>query len=408
MAACGRMVKVCVSCALIPRSGPNQRSERRPERPCRPCLALDVRVVLGPRRARRRDRRPCRRRYRRRPSDRSASAGAIDRAADAPALRRGDRARPVIEHTYAGDYPFVVGGGVATFDCDSDGLPDMYVAGGAAPASMFRNRSEVGGALRFEAVADPITGMTAVTGAYPLDIDGDRVLDLVVLRIGEDVILRGLGDCRFERANEALSFPGGDGWTVGFSATWETPSSALPTLAFGDYLVGDGQDETTSECADDRLVRPASSGLTYGSPIALSPSYCTLVDAVQRLGSVRSTRPARIQRPPLLPRRRGAALADRGRPAAAAVRTGGWLAAGAHLGHGHRQPGRDRRSLSGGLSDEPGRQQAPDTCRRAPRSRATRTSRSAAASPRTGRMRATRRGHRRHGTRHSRTSTTTG
>ena len=181
-----------------------------------------------------------------------------------------------IAHTYAGDYPYVVGGGIATFDCDGDGLADLYVAGGSAPASMFRNRSEVGGALRFEAVADPITGMTAVTGAYPLDIDGDRQLDLVVLRIGEDVILRGLGACRFERANEALSFRGGDSWTVGFSATWETPSSALPTLAFGDYLVGDGQDQTTSECADDRLVRPASSGLTYGTPIALSPSYCTL------------------------------------------------------------------------------------------------------------------------------------
>ena len=34
-------------------------------------------------------------------------------------------------------------------------------------------------------------------------------------------MLRGLGDCRFERANEALGLDGGDTWTVAFSATWE-------------------------------------------------------------------------------------------------------------------------------------------------------------------------------------------
>jgi hypothetical protein len=39
-----------------------------------------------------------------------------------------------------------------------------------------------------------------VTGAYPLDVDGDGHLDLAVLRLGENVVLRGLGGCRFERA----------------------------------------------------------------------------------------------------------------------------------------------------------------------------------------------------------------
>jgi hypothetical protein len=40
--------------------------------------------------------------------------------------------------------------------------------------------------------------------------------------------------------------------------------------------VGDGQGETSARCADDRLIRPANGGLTYGSAIALSPSFCTL------------------------------------------------------------------------------------------------------------------------------------
>ena len=51
---------------------------------------------------------------------------------------------------------------------------------------------------------DEVTGATGVTGAYPLDVDADGHTDLAVLRVGETLMLRGLGDCRFERANEAL------------------------------------------------------------------------------------------------------------------------------------------------------------------------------------------------------------
>jgi enediyne biosynthesis protein E4 len=181
-----------------------------------------------------------------------------------------------VEHTYAGDYPYVVGGGVATFDCDDDGLADLYLAGGDGPAGLFRNRSEIGGALRFERVPSPMTDLGAVTGAYPLDIDGDGSTDLAVLRLGEDVILRGTGDCRFECADELLGVADENTWTVGFSATWETPTAALPTLAFGDYLVLDERGGDTETCADDRLVRPNAGGTGYDAPIALAPSWCTL------------------------------------------------------------------------------------------------------------------------------------
>ena len=57
----------------------------------------------------------------------------------------------------------------------------------------------------------------------------------MVLRNGENVALRGLGDCRFERANERWGFDGGDRITTAFSATWEG-AATLPTLAFGNYL----------------------------------------------------------------------------------------------------------------------------------------------------------------------------
>ncbi len=117
----------------------------------------------------------------------------------------------------------------------------------------------------------PVTDLTDVTGAYPLDIDSDGIMDLAVLRrAGGNVVLRGLGDCRFEDAGDSLGLMGGDDWTVGFSAAWEG-SNDLPTLAFGSYLVP-GSDV----CADSRLLRPTPAGDSYAPPVALSPGYCTL------------------------------------------------------------------------------------------------------------------------------------
>ena len=88
------------------------------------------------------------------------------------------------------------------------------------------------------------------------------------------------------------------------------------------------------------------------------------VDAVQRLGPLGAPRPARHQRPPLLPRRRGAALAHRAGRATDGVHRGRRLASAADLGHGHRQPGRHRRRPARGVPHEPGRQQAADPRRR--------------------------------------------
>ena len=173
-----------------------------------------------------------------------------------------------VDHSYTGDFDHFVGGGVAAFDCDSDGFADLYVAGGSSPAALYRNRSAVGGALQFEVLPSPVTDLESVTGAYPIDIDSDDVVDLVVLRNGDNAVLRGLGDCRFETATERLGLDGGDEWTTAFSAAWEADNS-LPTLAFGTYL---DADRTT--CGDSSLRRP--DGDAYGPPFALTPGYCTL------------------------------------------------------------------------------------------------------------------------------------
>ncbi|MGZ8620053.1 MAG: CRTAC1 family protein [Actinomycetota bacterium] len=179
-----------------------------------------------------------------------------------------------VQHVYDGDFTYFVGGGVAAFDCNGDAKPELFFAGGTNPAALYRNESPIGGELRFAQVPDPTTDLTEVVGAYPVDIDGDAAIDLAVLRYGENVLLRGLGGCAFERANEAWAFDGGDAWTAAFSAKWEG-SASLPTLAFGNYL--DVAESTRSAtCADNVLVRPEAGAATYAAPTPLTPGLCTL------------------------------------------------------------------------------------------------------------------------------------
>ena len=180
-----------------------------------------------------------------------------------------------LHHRFDGGPAYAVGGGLAVFDCDGDGLPDIYLAGGAGSAALYRNAGAIGGPLRFERVPDPATDMDAVEGAYPIDLDGDGIDDLVVLRVGENVLLRGRGDCRFERANEDLAFDGAPGQTTAFAATWEG-APGLPTLAFGHYLAGTSADSLGPACADHTLLRPSTGGAGYGPATTLTPGYCTL------------------------------------------------------------------------------------------------------------------------------------
>jgi len=179
-----------------------------------------------------------------------------------------------IDHTYDGGFEYAVGGGVAVFDCNGDGKPDLYLAGGSGTAALYRNDSPIGGALRFTRVRDPVTDLARVNGAYAIDIDGDGITDLVVLRNDENVLLRGIGGCRFERANERWGFDGGSSATTAFSATWEA-GATLPTLAFGRYL-NPASNDPHRLCFDNELVRPATTGVGFGRPTPLTPSWCAL------------------------------------------------------------------------------------------------------------------------------------
>lgn len=188
--------------------------------------------------------------------------------------------RAGIGHTYDGAWEFFVGGGTAILDCDGDRRPDLFLAGGKNPAQLFRNTSLAGGALSFERT---VTGLNErqekqILGAYPLDFDNDDILDLVLLRLGENLLMKGNGDCTFEVANRVLAFDGGREWTTAFSAVYEE-GSVFPTLAFGNYVDRSAPGSPWGTCHDNFLFRPettAGGSVSYPEPARLSPGYCAL------------------------------------------------------------------------------------------------------------------------------------
>ncbi len=175
-----------------------------------------------------------------------------------------------VPQVYAGGWEHFVGGGVATFDCNGDHLPEILAAGGTEPTRLYVNQTPDGGALAFAEVSDfPV--LDAVTGAYPLDIDSDGLMDLAILRVGENVLLRGLGGCRFAPGD--WGFESADRWTTAFSATWEA-GAEFPTLAFGNYVDRSDPDGPFEACDANRIYRHDGTG--YGQGFALEPGFCPL------------------------------------------------------------------------------------------------------------------------------------
>ncbi|MCB2122877.1 MAG: hypothetical protein KDD81_09910, partial [Rhodobacteraceae bacterium] len=57
-----------------------------------------------------------------------------------------DRASALpVRQSYEGEWNHFVGGGLAVLDCNDDGRPDVYAAGGSAPSRLFVNASAKGG-----------------------------------------------------------------------------------------------------------------------------------------------------------------------------------------------------------------------------------------------------------------------
>jgi enediyne biosynthesis protein E4 len=175
---------------------------------------------------------------------------------------------------FEGEDEYLVGGGVATFDCDGDGLPEVYVTAGVNKAKFYRNKSTRGGPLKMVEERSGLE-LTNALGAYPLDIDGDGNIDLVVLRVGEVQVFKGLGGCKFQRTNEAWNIQTSNAWHTAFSATWERGQN-WPTLAIGTYVDRTKPEFPWGSCTPGLLLRPSPAGKAFAPVTPLLPGHCAL------------------------------------------------------------------------------------------------------------------------------------
>ena len=234
-----------------------------------------------------------------------------------------------LDSVYDGPWEYFVGGGGAAFDCDGSGFPSVFLAGGKNPAKLFVNKSVPGGPLRFE--EKPLTfdaghhELEGILGAYPLDIDGDGHMDLFVLRVGGNLLLKGGPDCTLHDRQQGMELRRRsrlDDFVrrrVGARAEIPHPGDrSLCRPPRAGIAVGHLRGEFALPPA---TRRPA--GL-FGAHAA-GPRLLRAVDAVHRLEQLGRPLAARLQRPPILPRRRRADVEDRARQAAELYgRADGW------------------------------------------------------------------------------------
>ena len=118
-------------------------------------------------------------------------------------------------------------GGVAVFDYDSDGRPDLYFANGAAQANFdktdpsFHNRLYRNlGQWRFEDVTAKagVAGVGFHFGAAAADYDNDGHVDLFVAGVPRSVLYRNRGDGTFEDVTQLAGLTNRQPWPV--SAGW--------------------------------------------------------------------------------------------------------------------------------------------------------------------------------------------
>lgn len=193
-----------------------------------------------------------------------------------------------ITHQYDGPWEYFVGGGISTFDCNQDRMPDVFIAGGKHPSALYINSGKVGGALKFTHLQDSKLSLGGVLGSYPLDIDNDAYLDLIILRVGENQLYKGGPNCQFRPANALWKFKSTNAWSTAFAATYE-PEMPHPTLAIGNYVDRTAPGSPWGTCQDNELYRPEAVDGTvdntidsttgnpdYSSVQLLSPGFCTL------------------------------------------------------------------------------------------------------------------------------------
>ena len=117
-------------------------------------------------------------------------------------------------------------GGIAVFDYDGDGLPDIYFTNGAEVPSLeksspkYRNRLYRNeGKMKFRDVTDDagVAGAGYSMGAAAADYDNDGRADLFVAGVNRNILYHNLGNGRFEDVTAKAGIKSGE-WAV--AAGW--------------------------------------------------------------------------------------------------------------------------------------------------------------------------------------------
>ena len=162
----------------------------------------------------------------------SISAGLV--AADAPApIRFQDVAESSGVHFVLENSPTpqkrlieTMPGGVAIFDYNGDGLPDLFFTNGAAVPSLqkdapkyFNRLYRNDGGMKFTDVTEQahLAGAGYSMGAAAADYDNDGNVDLFVAGVNRNILYRNLGNGQFEDVTEKAGIKS-DGWAV--AAGW--------------------------------------------------------------------------------------------------------------------------------------------------------------------------------------------
>src|SRR5207237_2773302 len=134
-------------------------------------------------------------------------------------------------------------GGVAIFDDDVDGRPDIYFTNGASTPSLEKDspryfnrlyRNE--GGMKFKDVTDAagVAGAGYSMGAAAADYDNDGHVDLFVAGVGRNILYHNRGDGTFEDVTQQAGIKSGP-WSVG-AAWFDYDNDGLLDLFVVDYV----------------------------------------------------------------------------------------------------------------------------------------------------------------------------